>query len=536
MDPIRFERSVSTVAHALAQLGLSVEALRLFTRLKAEESVLAILLESGFDIVEGGEKEAVRNALAILGREKRDSATACGLRGHLLLLEGAFKAAEAEMRRAMQGPSPEHFHMAVTRRFAMFCANTANYGEAVSLIEGLLERVGPGSADAIELHADLAAARGAGGDSVGAVSHAGFALERISSITFDRRAQVLSRVANAYFYARQHAQAEALANEAATLATQLGLDQLASRVYSLLYAIASEAHQDTTRAEFYARSMGVSAENAGDRQLRVGSLERLLQIATYRGDDEAIAAAEHELAQSDSIRPYRDTMEGRITRVIREVGRRNFRQARRFLEAMNLEELSTAETALRASLLCLCLIADDAHDQALAILEKPLLIEVEPDLYSRRYVSLARGYRALGCWMLGQGTLARRGTSGDLGAITEGERILLDAIASICGTKRAVASERVIHQLTEPLVALNFGGHARFLRSLAAVSYRPVELTRAEIDLLRSWRTGDTIHELADRIGKSYHTVNTQMRAICRKTGTSGRAEALAFARDNGII
>lgn len=102
--------------------------------------------------------------------------------------------------------------------------------------------------------------------------------------------------------------------------------------------------------------------------------------------------------------------------------------------------------------------------------------------------------------------------------------------------KRTAVSDRLVAALTEPLVALGHGGHARFLRAVAGVAYVPVRLTPAEIALLRAWRAGDTIAELAERIGKSPHTINTQMRAICRKTGTSGRAEALAFARELGLL
>src|ERR1019366_4254110 len=97
LDAIRFEETVSVVAHALAKLGLSVESLRLFTRLRAEENIIAILAESGYEMIEIGEKETVKTALAALSAKTRDDPVACGLRGHMLSLEGAFVAAEAEM-------------------------------------------------------------------------------------------------------------------------------------------------------------------------------------------------------------------------------------------------------------------------------------------------------------------------------------------------------------------------------------------------------------------------------------------------------
>jgi LuxR family maltose regulon positive regulatory protein len=532
----RFEAAVSSVAHALAKLGLSAEALGLFSRLGAEENVLAILAESGYDLIHSGEKDAVSGALSGLSGKRRDHPVACGLRGYLLSLDGAFSAAEAEMRRACDANPSEPFATALSRRFATFLMNRRKFGEAIEIIQKLLDKSAPESGGTMELRADLGAALCFAGDIEHGMHHAAIAFDHIASLDGERRAEVLQRVAVAHFIARHQAQAEVIAGEAATLATQLGLDHLAAGVYSLLFAIAEETHQDTTQAEFYARAMGVAAEAAGDRQMRIASLERLLQMATYRADDDVIAEVERELASIGQIRTYHDTLAGRYFRVLREVGSGRFHSARRILESADSRDASAAENALFSSLLCICLIADGARDEAASLLERPFLVQVEPDLYSRRYVALARAYRAFANWMLGRATVARRSIAVDDTAIGEGDRLLIQAITLICGTTHEGASERVIHQLTEPLVALRFGGFARFLRSLATLAHVPVGLTRAEIALLRSWRAGDTIAELAHRLGKSPHTINTQMRAICRKTGTSGRAEALVFAREQGLI
>lgn len=125
-DSTRFDGSVSLVAHALAKLGLSSEALILFTRQKSEENVLAILAQSGYDMIETGEKETVRAALAALTGGHRDAPVACGLRGHLLSLDGAFTAAELEMRRAIMVQSAEPFYRLAVRKLAIFLINRSN--------------------------------------------------------------------------------------------------------------------------------------------------------------------------------------------------------------------------------------------------------------------------------------------------------------------------------------------------------------------------------------------------------------------------
>ena len=226
------------------------------------------------------------------------------------------------MRNAIRANVAGAFHVAVARRLAIFWVNRANYGDAVSLIEELLTQVTPDSIDAIELHADLATARGAAGDTVGAMNHAAIAFEGIASIPVDRRPQVLARIAHAHFFARNHVQAEDIANEAVALATQLG--PISSEVaFTTTLFDCNETHQDTTCGVLRSRN-GVAAENAGD-QMRVASLS-VSEAATIRGDDEVNAQTERPRRCGPNA-PYRDTRGGRANRAMHEGGRRNFRQA-----------------------------------------------------------------------------------------------------------------------------------------------------------------------------------------------------------------
>jgi LuxR family transcriptional regulator, csgAB operon transcriptional regulatory protein len=62
------------------------------------------------------------------------------------------------------------------------------------------------------------------------------------------------------------------------------------------------------------------------------------------------------------------------------------------------------------------------------------------------------------------------------------------------------------------------------------------QLTRTELDVLRALRHGGTTIDVADRLGKSSHTVLSHLKSACSKIGCSGRAAAVAYAVDMGWI
>jgi DNA-binding CsgD family transcriptional regulator len=82
---------------------------------------------------------------------------------------------------------------------------------------------------------------------------------------------------------------------------------------------------------------------------------------------------------------------------------------------------------------------------------------------------------------------------------------------------------------------LQLDGQARFLRYILAPA-AATELTRTELEVLRALRHGGTTVDVADRLGKSSHTVLSHLKSACSKIGCSGRAAAVAYAVDMGWI
>ena len=503
LDGERYAKSIGLVADALASLGLHGEALRFFTNLRASEEIVAALERCGYDMIEAGERSAVAAAVAALTGDSRNHPVAAAIRGWLHMLNGAFTNAEADMQRSLAAGTSEPFSMIAGQRLATFWLNRGRYKEAADLVETLLLRADPNGADAVELYSILAAVLGEQGEPETALAHAISVIARIADLRIERRSRVLTRGAAAYFRAGRFAEAEAICNEAATIAAELGLDGVAAMAYSVLYSIAEQTHSDTQSADFYARAMDAAATDAGDKLLRVSSLERLLYTATIRGDDAAIEAVERELSVLGHMRLLRDTMQTRVGKVIREVGRGRFRQAKRLLETIDPRDLTKSESSLRDALYALACIANKERAEAATILSGRVVFEAEADFISRRSATLARVYRGLAHWILGQHVAARRALAGTMDALSAADSTMVSVIGEICASSTPNPSAEFVGEFTRRLIDSGMGGHARFLEQVIVPSYTTIRLTKTELALLRSWRVGDTIQDLAERLGRS---------------------------------
>ena len=56
------------------------------------------------------------------------------------------------------------------------------------------------------------------------------------------------------------------------------------------------------------------------------------------------------------------------------------------------------------------------------------------------------------------------------------------------------------------------------------------------LDVLRELRMGGTTAEVAERLGKSSHTIHSHIKAACSKIGCSGRVAAVTYAAAQGWL
>ncbi len=61
-------------------------------------------------------------------------------------------------------------------------------------------------------------------------------------------------------------------------------------------------------------------------------------------------------------------------------------------------------------------------------------------------------------------------------------------------------------------------------------------LTPAEINVLRAIAVHGTSASAAEALGRSTNTINVQVKSILKKLGCASRHEAIAYAREHGLL
>jgi DNA-binding NarL/FixJ family response regulator len=79
-------------------------------------------------------------------------------------------------------------------------------------------------------------------------------------------------------------------------------------------------------------------------------------------------------------------------------------------------------------------------------------------------------------------------------------------------------------------------GLARTPLMFAPARRTAVKLSRRELDVLHELAHGGSLAEVAHRLHLSVNTLKVHNHAIYRKLGVDGRAQAVATARDRGLI
>ena len=116
-------------------------------------------------------------------------------------------------------------------------------------------------------------------------------------------------------------------------------------------------------------------------------------------------------------------------------------------------------------------------------------------------------------------------------------RVLTNAVRALYRIQLEAAEPTSLSRALERLRAEHFGGLARLISALPLV--RPTEasftqLTPAEREILQLLARGASTKAIASETGRSPQTVDTHVRAICRKLACSGRREAVALAAARG--
>jgi ATP/maltotriose-dependent transcriptional regulator MalT len=533
-DPDRHQSLVSRLAQALERFGDFDGAIAMYMRAESWDDALTLLSRHGVDRIESGHRAEIVASLSRFPREYIDNSVITGLRGFALSIDGAYSVAKREIEQALAGDIGHELRGALSLQLASISMNAIKPADAIPMLRALMVDERIDAKTRLNAAASLAAASALAGETLLARDAIGFCSGSLDVGSVEVRALVNHRLAYAHLYLGEPAVAEGYATESAQLAHSVGLDAIAARAYSVLQHVATITYSDTLLLRKYAEACLHSAVAAGDRSVQIYALQTQKLVAAYQGDDDFYERTERALIDLGADRPTQNVLWFRFAKVLREVGRGDVTHALSVMKTMDVEKLSAAERAFADALVAL-MSASRQRDDALTFLSRPVLVAAEKDMESRRILIHAQVFHALAQWLVGRGRAARRAPNPDYSAATPRDLALLTVINTICSTSRQTTTARQLVQLTEPLLALQMDGVARFLRHILAPATVTV-LTRTELDVLRALRKGGTTSDVADRLGRSSHTVLSHLKSACSKIGCSGRAAAVAYAVDMGWL
>lgn len=533
-DTARHLDLVIRLARALERFGDVDGAIAMHMRAEAWDRAVALLTRHGVDRIENGHRADVSAALRRFPRQYRDHPVITGLRGFALSFDGAYAVAKKEIETALAGDLGHEMRGALVLQLATLSLNVLRPAEALPSLRELMIDENISAQLRLNAAALLAVVASMAGETAVARDAIGFCSGAIDNGSVEVRALISHRLAYAHWCLGEPMVAEGYATESVQLAHSIGLEGIAARAYSVLQAVATSVYPDTLLARRYAEACTRSALAAGDRSLQIHGLECQLALAADQGDDDLYEESERRLVELGAERNARNVMWLLFAKVIRAAGIGNSNLATSIVLSVDTNRLSAAERVFRDALQSL-LLATTKRDEALSLLGRPIFVIAEKDVESRRLLAYGQVFHALAQWLIGRGRAARRTPTPDFSSVTSRDASLLGVITTICSTARQTITSRQLYQLTEPLIALQLDGHARFLRQVLAPT-TITQLTRSELEVLRALRSGGTTADVADRLGRSSHTVLSHLKSACSKIGCSGRAAAVAYAVDMGWI
>ncbi len=534
LDPAKRSELVRGLARALERFGSLEEAVAIIMRVADWEGAIRLLARHGVDRMESGHRAEITAALAAFPASYRNHPVITGLRGFALAIDGAYDAAREELEAALRGKLDPVLRGPLVVQLGATAFNRGRPQDAIPILRAAMIDEHLDSEIRLKAAANLALDCATIGDAEGARDAMGFCTSGLEAGSVEVRATLRHRIAYAYFLLGELSMAEHHATECTQLAHSVGLDGIAARGYSILQNVAIATYADTTLARRYCESCLQAAEACGDRPLQLYAINALVSLACEQGDDELFATMYARLGEFDLRTHIISNVWIRFTFSVREAGLGNVERAIGELRLLQRNALRSAEAAFVNAAIAVLQASLDP-ELAAPLLEKAPLVSAEKGLEAARFLSFAQAFHALGHWLIGQGRAARRSRMPNIADLHPSDAALVTAVMTICSTARSTLTARQLDQLTEPLVALGFGGYARFLRRiLAPAAIR--ELTRTELEILRELRRGGTTADVAERVGRSSHTVLTHLKSACAKIGCSGRAAAIAYAVNQGWI
>ena len=523
--------------HLIAN-GRRSDAVMLLVTAQCASELSAALASCALDLIEMGHRVIVERAIAFLaGTAERENPVILAIRGALALSDGSSENATALLERALTSGLPVQMRASCASRLCGALASAGRTERAVEVVTPLLGDAELSRDDRLSVQAVCAASSAA----AGRVEQTRDLIERIlpklQTVSPDKRAVALGQLGYAAFYVGDLVGAEEFSSNAVALCRDLGRDHTAAHAYSILYGVAAVNDRTCARAVAFAMQQTACAERAGSLSLRVNGLRAQLDLAAESGDFETAEAVESKLLALPDSRTNRDALQLRIARALLHVSHGEIRRAAALVAGAQDRAMSQAERAYRDTFAGLLWLLAGDREKAEAQVKGPLLLEASADFLNRRYSALTYAFRGVLLWALDRPAQARRAFAQDTTFLPERDHVFVEGLRAVTALPHPLPNPSAFDWIYELLASASLDGYGLLLRRLAECEAAHTTLTPSEIETLRAFdELGQTTAQIAAHLGKSYHTVDTQVKSIIRKLGCSGRAEALTYARRQGWL
>jgi DNA-binding CsgD family transcriptional regulator len=377
-------------------------------------------------------------------------------------------------------------------------------------------------------HAFRALAAADTGDRAAARKHASAAELALTDERDDVvRFRVLQRLARTAYYLDEHERAIDLALASAKLCSAVGAWRAAAAGYSIAYSIHHDVTGDAEEADRYARLWHDAASRTQDDSFVHAALAAEYELAVQFADTARIAALERVIRARLLPQQYNERYPLALSHALVR-GASDVVAMRTLLQVTrDIPGRSRGEWALCTALIAVAEAAraesDDARRSLRAAIARLGRASASDPAYERRYRRLARAAVAVACILLGDDVRAARTVAARESRDGEGEDRLPELM-------RAGATDGA---------PLALRGIARVFAAAFALRRElepPAGLTDAEVAVLRLLGRGWTAGRIARETERSVNTVYNHTRSILGKLDASRAAEAVAIARERGLL
>lgn len=533
-----WKRAVREGAAILERRGQEAAALLLFAKAQAGEEIAAIVDRLGFSLFERGEGDTLATALSALHDDvRRSNPAALGLNAMLEAGRGHFDLAERDFKDAIALAEDPHLRAELVLRYAIELVRQNR--DCTDLLQPYASAAGLSAHEQAPLLGTLATGYARVGRIDEAVAGIRRALQLLpAQVNEDARARLYHQAAYVYQFTTERETTERYASLAIEIALKRNLYELAARAYSILYAIRYEADDPVGSLDILEKLIE-AARKAASNQARLFGLMASYEIQAERGDEAALDELENALKETRATFTMARAEALVPALAMKTAWTGDFRQAYDLCAGI-IEEQSTGE---RRALLCaqasfyavaagLQSEGETAYREAFAALEK----HAKPTLRT----TLTRIFLALSDLVRAHHSSAHRLIAdAEEAAAWPRPRAFAHAVRTLYRVHLGQADAAELQGALERLRSAQFGGAARLIAALPSPQIKGggyMQLTPAERDILGLLATGASTKEIANRTGRSAHTIDTHIRAICRKLQCSGRREAVALAVGSGWV